>query len=130
MPTGSEIAPVPVFDPSVLNLLAVEINSQQIAFGFAAHYVQLLGGRVRKIQWALETGRYGEAGDAVLSLKVTSSMVGAVGLKELAEAMEIHVSKVNKCILAELACRLTTIAEHTSKAVADFVGAGDPARAR
>ena len=130
MPTGSETVPFPVFDPSVLNLLAVEINSKQIAFHFAAQYVQLLGGRVRKIQWALETGRYGEVCDAVLSLKVTSSMVGAVTLRELAEAMEIHLSKENKCILAELAGRLTTIAEHTSKAVADLVGADDPAQAR
>ncbi|GAA5193277.1 hypothetical protein GCM10023346_17660 [Arthrobacter gyeryongensis] len=75
-------AALPAFDRRPLKRLAREMKSKEAAEKFAAAYARLLPQRVEKISHALSTGDSDLAMDAVLSLKTSSSMVGALRMEE------------------------------------------------
>lgn len=77
-----------VLDRRVLQQLATEVASETVAARFAAQYLDLLHGRVSRIQWAFAAGLIEDARDAILSLKVTSATVGARQLEFLAQSIE------------------------------------------
>ncbi|GAA3309828.1 hypothetical protein GCM10017710_05050 [Arthrobacter ramosus] len=74
--------PLPAFDRRPLKRLAREMKSKEAAEKFAAAYAKLLPHRVDKISQALSTGNSDLAMDAVLSLKTSSSMVGALRMEQ------------------------------------------------
>ncbi|MFF2296873.1 signal peptidase I [Arthrobacter sp. NPDC058127] len=74
--------PLPAFDRRPLRRLAREMKSKEAARKFAAAYARLLPARVERISHALSTGNTELAMDAVLSLKTSSSMVGALRMEQ------------------------------------------------
>ncbi len=74
--------PLPAFDRRPLKRLAREMKSKEAAAKFAAAYARMLPQRVDKISRALSTGNSDLAMDAVLSLKTSSSMVGALRMEQ------------------------------------------------
>ncbi|WP_284983420.1 signal peptidase I [Arthrobacter sp. efr-133-TYG-118] len=79
---GAAERPLPAFDRRPLKRLAREMKSKEAAEKFAAAYARLLPQRVDKISHALSTGNSDLAMDAVLSLKTSSSMVGALRMEQ------------------------------------------------
>lgn len=79
---GASGRPLPAFDRRPLKRLAREMKSKEAAEKFAAAYASLLPQRVDKISHALSTGDSDLAMDAVLSLKTSSSMVGALRMEQ------------------------------------------------
>jgi signal peptidase len=75
-------AALPAFDRRPLKRMAREMKSKEAAEKFAAAYARLLPQRVDKISHALSTGDSDLALDAVLSLKTSSSMVGALRMEQ------------------------------------------------
>ncbi|MBB6404782.1 signal peptidase I [Arthrobacter sp. AZCC_0090] len=74
--------PLPALDRRPLKRLAREMNSKEAAKKFAATYTRLLPQRVDRISHALSAGNSDLAMDAVLSLKTSSSMVGALRMEQ------------------------------------------------
>jgi hypothetical protein len=82
---------VPFVDPSVLEDLAEQLGSPGITSRFARDYTEMWGKRQRFLQAAVERRDRAAALDAVMSLKVSSAMVGGVRLARLAERLELII---------------------------------------
>lgn len=78
-------------DPSVLKNLEEQLRSRETALRFAQDYVRLWARRQHLLEAAVESRDRTAALDAVLSLKVSSAMVGAVRLARLTEKLELVV---------------------------------------
>jgi signal peptidase len=80
--------PLPALDRRPLKRLAREMKSKEAAKNFAAAYARLLPQRVDRISQALSSGNRDMAMDAVLSLKTSSSMVGALRMEQYCVRLE------------------------------------------
>jgi HPt (histidine-containing phosphotransfer) domain-containing protein len=79
-------------DPTVLTELQAELGGDQaIISTFVRNYVDLLPWRVDRLHHALEKFDIEDAMDAVLSLKTSSHMVGAICMSRLATELEISI---------------------------------------
>ncbi|MFP3578788.1 Hpt domain-containing protein [Arthrobacter sp. fls2-241-R2A-200] len=79
-------------DHTVLTELQAELGGDQgIILAFVRNYVALLPWRVSRLHRALENLDMEDAMDAVLSLKTSSAMVGAICMNRLATEMEIRL---------------------------------------
>ncbi|WP_347110080.1 Hpt domain-containing protein [Paenarthrobacter sp. S56] len=79
-------------DPTALSSLQAELGGDQsIVNTFVRNYVAMLPWRVARLHHALDNLDIEDAMDAVLSLKTSSSMVGAICLRRLATEMEISI---------------------------------------
>jgi len=74
----------PLVDPAVLERLRVELDDDEGWFLFLQRFLAQLPVRVQKLRSGLLSGDHGVAMDAVLSLKISSQMVGAERLAGLA----------------------------------------------
>lgn len=77
-----------IIDPDQFDRLADEVEGTGIAVDFLTRYFCMLPGRVRRIQDTVNALDDAGGMGAVLSLKVTSSMVGAVQLERLCGQLE------------------------------------------
>jgi hypothetical protein len=73
-----------LLDPAVLTRLRGELDDDEGWFLFIRRYIAQLPFRVRKLRTGLLAGDHGVAMDAVLSLKISSHMVGAARLAGMA----------------------------------------------
>ncbi|RNL59168.1 Hpt domain-containing protein [Arthrobacter oryzae] len=89
-PGGLEL---PLLDLAVLENLADELGSPEIARKFAQGYAGLWGQRHRRLMESLDRADLPMALDAALSLKVTSAMVGGLRLARLAEKLETTIRR-------------------------------------
>lgn len=71
--------------------LAEELQSPGCALGFLADFLDMLPGRVDRILRGLDERDTDRTIDAVLSLKITSSMVGALDTETRCRAIETLV---------------------------------------
>lgn len=79
-------------DRTVLAGLQAELGGDQAIIGaFVRNYIALLPWRVSRLHRALEKLDIEDAMDAVLSLKTSSHMVGAICMNRLAEELEISI---------------------------------------
>ncbi|HKU34678.1 MAG TPA: Hpt domain-containing protein [Paenarthrobacter sp.] len=79
-------------DRTVLTELQAELGGDQsIVTAFVRNYVAMLPWRVARLHHALDNLDLDDAMDAVLSLKTSSQMVGAVCLQRLATEFEVSV---------------------------------------
>ncbi|ABM09252.1 HPt (histidine-containing phosphotransfer) domain-containing protein [Pseudarthrobacter sp. PvP004] len=79
-------------DRTVLTELQAELGGDQAIIGaFVRNYIALLPWRVSRLHRALEKLDIEDAMDAVLSLKTSSHMVGAICMNRLAEELEISI---------------------------------------
>ena len=76
------------FDPRDLDRLASDVSHWPFMVSFAEKYRRLLPRRVARILAATEEGDVDAAMDATLSLRVASSIVGALELVEMAQYVE------------------------------------------
>lgn len=76
------------FDPRELDRLARDLSSDLFMLGFATKYHRLLPGRVARVTMALAEADLDQALDAVMSLRVASSIVGTHDLAAIAAAIE------------------------------------------
>ncbi|TDF93896.1 signal peptidase I [Arthrobacter terricola] len=83
----------PTLDRRPLKRLAKELRSKEAANKFAATYTRMLPVRVGRISEALSAGDDARAMDAVLSLKTSSAMVGALGMEE-------HCVRLERALIA------------------------------
>ena len=79
---------LPVLDATVLDDLEKELAQTGLARSFAADYAQMWDQRLSRLADALEFQDRATGLDAVISLKVSSAMVGGLRLARLAEALE------------------------------------------
>jgi hypothetical protein len=82
---------LPVLDLAVLKALEEDLGSPNIAWCFARDYAMIWGRRHEALVVALERKDRSAARDAVISLKISSAMVGGVGLAQLAEALQVLI---------------------------------------
>lgn len=79
-------------DHTVLTELKAELGGDQaIISAFVRNYVALLPWRVSRLHRALENLDMDDAMDAVLSLKTSSQMVGAICMDRLATGLEVSI---------------------------------------
>ncbi|WLQ06868.1 Hpt domain-containing protein [Arthrobacter oryzae] len=79
---------LPLVDPEVLEDLEEQLNGAVLAVRFARDYTAMWDRRYNRLAAAVENQDLASALDAVISLKITSAMVGGVRLARLAEALE------------------------------------------
>lgn len=84
---------VPLVDPVVLQDLEDELGQPELVTNFAKDYVGLWETRERRLIASLANQDRAAALDAVISLKVSSTMVGALRLAGLAQALESAVRR-------------------------------------
>ncbi|OUM44884.1 hypothetical protein [Arthrobacter sedimenti] len=73
---------LPVLDPRILDDLGTELSSQACAVRFAELFGEMLPQRIRSVEDALAARDEDAAVVALLSLKASASMVGALRLVE------------------------------------------------
>lgn len=79
-------------DPTVLTGLQAELGGDRsIVSRFVRSYIDLLPWRVGRLHHALNNLDIEDAMDAVLSLKTSSHMVGAICMSRLATELEISI---------------------------------------
>lgn len=83
--------PTPVLDPECLRELAEE-STTAAAESFAASYRALLPERIDRILQSVGTGNRHKGIEAALSLKVASSMAGALRMSQLCRKLELALS--------------------------------------
>ncbi|MGW9413038.1 Hpt domain-containing protein [Arthrobacter cupressi] len=100
-------------DPAVLRGLQAELGDASVIDAFVRSYVAMLPSRLARLHHALDTGDIAGALDAVLSLKTSSDMVGAVCLRRLAAELETSMKLMpNGHHLTELDPQLSEIEHH------------------
>lgn len=77
-----------VFDPSTLHQLVDDPAERAFALELAATYRRMLPGRVDRVMSAVLASDPDEAMDAVLSLRVSSTMTGACEVGEIASFIQ------------------------------------------
>lgn len=101
---------MPVLDSSRLRLLAQEVGNKA-AYDFLATYLRLLPTRMARIVDQIASGDIEASMDAVLSLKVTSSMIGAIRLEHYCQALQHQLSLGR---LADAETAKSELSEHLS----------------
>ena len=98
---------LPLVDPAVLEELAEQLDGPTVARRFARDYTDMWEQRFRRLAAALARQDRAAAMDAVISLKISSAMVGALRLAWLAEQLEHLIRSedydAGKKVLAEVA---------------------------
>lgn len=95
---GSGVLPLggqelPLLDGSVLQDLVDELGHPEMAWNFANDYAAMWGLRQRFLLDSIEREDHAAALDAVISLKVSSAMVGGLRLARLAQTLETTIRK-------------------------------------
>jgi hypothetical protein len=101
---------LPLVDFGVLKVLEEQLGRAQMARDFAEDYSELWGQRERRLVESLQGGDRTAALDAVISLKVSSAMVGGLRLARFAEALEGAVRKGDLCFGASVAAMIRGLA--------------------
>ncbi|WP_193609839.1 Hpt domain-containing protein [Nocardioides lijunqiniae] len=110
-----------VLDTSSLERLARDVSSWPFVVTFAQKYQRLLPERVRRVIAAITDGDLDQALDAALSLRVSSSFVGASELVEIARRLETHL-RTGDLAAARLPLGLIPEAAHrTERALAAYL---------
>ncbi|MDQ0677549.1 HPt (histidine-containing phosphotransfer) domain-containing protein [Arthrobacter pascens] len=79
---------LPLVDASILEDLEDQLNGSELAVRFARDYAAMWDQRCARLAAAVQSEDGAAALDAIISLKITSAMVGGVRLARLAEILE------------------------------------------
>lgn len=108
--------PVPDYDPLKLMVLAHEAG-ETAAQRFLDDYLRVLPARQGRILAELSKGEVEEAMDAVVSLKVTSSMVGAIRLNGYCQQLQDQLTIGHIADAAAVAADLAVLVQAFIRAV-------------
>ena len=86
LPAPEEL--LPLVDASILEDLEEELNGSELAVRFARDYAAMWDTRYSRLALAVQNQDRASALDAIISLRITSTMVGGVRLARLAELLE------------------------------------------
>ncbi|WP_024818644.1 hypothetical protein [Arthrobacter sp. 31Y] len=84
----SDAAGMPALEPCRLQTLADELGDSAPALGFLANYLSMLPGRMLSISSGLCGHNADASMDAILSLKISSAMVGALETEDQCRVIE------------------------------------------
>lgn len=79
---------LPLLDSGILEDLEEELNGSELALRFARDYAAMWEQRYSRLALAVENQDRASALDAIISLRITSAMVGGLRLARLAEMLE------------------------------------------
>ena len=79
---------LPLLDAAVLEDLEEQLNGTELAVRFARDYAAMWDQRYARLAAAVENQDRASALDAIISLRITSAMVGGVRLVKIAEVLE------------------------------------------
>lgn len=79
---------LPLVDSTVLEDLEEQLNGSALAVRFARDYAAMWDQRYARLAAAVENQDRASALDAIISLRITSAMVGGVRLAKIAEILE------------------------------------------
>jgi hypothetical protein len=79
---------LPLVDGSILEDLEDELNGSELALRFARDYAAMWDTRYSRLALAVQNQDRASALDAIISLRITSTMVGGLRLARLAELLE------------------------------------------
>jgi hypothetical protein len=79
---------LPLVDSGILEDLEEELNGSELAVRFARDYAAMWDQRYSRLALAVQNQDRASALDAIISLKITSAMVGGLRLSRLAELLE------------------------------------------
>jgi HPt (histidine-containing phosphotransfer) domain-containing protein len=89
--TGNQQVPeelLPLVDATILEDLEDEVNGSELVLRFARDYAAMWDKRYSRLALAVQNQDRASALDAIISLKITSTMVGGLRLARLAELLE------------------------------------------
>lgn len=104
-------------DPAVLKDLEDQLDGRAVALRFVSDYKDMWEQRFRRLAASVATQDWPAAMDAVISLKISSSMVGAQRLAWLAESLEKLVRREDYTAANAL---LSDIAEHGAQTIREL----------
>lgn len=100
---------LPLVDVAVLQDLEEQLGRPDLVWNFASDYARMWRERQRSLVDSVQREDGSAALDAVISLKVSSAMVGGLRLARLAEALELTLRKGD---LPEVASVLAMLSFH------------------
>lgn len=86
---------LPLVDATILQELEEQLDGSELALRFARDYATMWDQRCAKLAAAAQNQDMAGALDAVISLKITSAMVGGLRLARLAELLEVVIRQGN-----------------------------------
>ena len=104
-------------DPAVFKDLEDQLDGRAIALRFVSDYTDMWEQRFRRLAAAVAVQDWPAAMDAVISLKISSSMVGAQRLAWLAESLEKLIRSEDYAAANAL---LADIAEHGGQSIREL----------
>ncbi|WP_340538109.1 Hpt domain-containing protein [Nocardioides sp. GXZ039] len=110
-----------VFDPRTLHQLADDDRARPFLLGLAETFQRMLGERVSRLVDAVRGADVEEAMDAVLSLKVSSTMIGAHELARTATLIEGYLRSDDLPGASSLLLVLAEVARRTDAAIAGYL---------
>lgn len=110
-------APVRWVEPEVLAELEAGLESPELARGFAHDFAALWDQRFTRLAAAVQGEDHVAALDTVVSLRITSAMVGALQLSRAAQAVEEAVHRGSFAQAREL---LPQVSDHGSRTVSEL----------
>ena len=110
------------FDVTALHRLAQEVGDNSFPHVFTAKYRVLLGERLARIGRTLQSSDLAGALDAILSLKVSSTVVGTRELAALALAIETDLRGHDLAAARLSATELAPVAARASQALDAYLG--------
>jgi HPt (histidine-containing phosphotransfer) domain-containing protein len=111
-----------IFDASAVEDLTGDDHDSELATVFVTRYRRMLPGRVRRIAAALGAGDPSDAMDAALSLKVSSSTLGAHEVFELGGRIESHLRRLDLPGAVAAADELPDAAARLDRALGSYLG--------
>ena len=112
---GEEL--LPLVDAGVLEDLEEELNGSELAIRFARDYADMWDQRYSRLALAVDNQDRAAALDAIISLRITSAMVGGVRLARLAEVLE---SLIRQDDFRQGQALMERVAEHGGQTVSEL----------
>jgi HPt (histidine-containing phosphotransfer) domain-containing protein len=104
-------------EPEILMELETELDGAELARGFARDYATLWDQRFSRLAASVQAEDRPDALDAVISLRITSAMVGGIRLASLAQALEDAIRRGD---FVQGNALLAGVAEHGVRTVSEL----------
>ena len=108
---------LPLVDARILEDLEEELNGAELALRFARDYAAMWDQRYSRLALAVENQDRASALDAIISLRITSSMVGGLRLARLAEMLETIIRQGD---FGQGQAMMERVAEHGDRTVSEL----------
>jgi hypothetical protein len=108
---------LPLVDARILEDLEEELNGAELALRFARDYAAMWDQRYSRLALAVENQDRASALDAIISLRITSAMVGGLRLARLAEMLETVIRQGD---FGQGQALMERVAEHGDRTVSEL----------